>query len=913
MKITKLFVLGFLPVCYLSPALCQNNSSAEINLRNKNLNALPAEIDYSSIISLDVSDNHLTQLSSSLKNASSLESLDLSRNKTLEAAGTCAQLKKLKLKNLTIDESNLLFLPVELSELHSLEYLSLRNNYIRELPEDFGAMQSLKELHLEGNSISTIPEKLALPQSLGFLDLDHNPCLGSANIYKAICRLEKLTSLSVKGASYMDAQLFSVQSLKTLDMSDGTFAAVESLTKVDCQLSSLIATGCHQLDFSTLNPLYKSATLTELEIGGDKFNGFQKIELPAHLETLKLSGNTLLYFEPSNKLAKLKEVEINFNEVQGLDKLVNYLEHGASIKTLSMPFCGISVLPHNMGKLTGLESLNLQGNKIINVQALYPLKQLLSLNVSGCQLDKKQIEKLKENLPSTQIINDVATPLNLAGSEKNRESFTIDVVRPGPIVTSNGTQINIPPNSLVFADGSPVKGPVSVTYESYYSLGSIASSGINMNYEENGKSVPFKSAGMFNLTASADGKPVELKKGKEMIVSFKSLDSTQSYNYYSYDPVKQTWTETGKDSIQKIRVAKKDTLRRNDSLARAFSAANPMPAKSRFITHQKITMRWRLKGDHKGEFYISTESDRKLNKDTTCARNYLFEINELSHVQWKIEGEDFKATRKKVFDPASKVFTSYQKKHWWNSAKDKRVVETKGATETYLSIEPDKEHDNFILTFYTEKDTVRFNAYPDYTSHNVQRVQQKTKKLYDNFHKQKAIRENITEQRKNRFFRQYQKFVTNANIIQNSMWASQQKSIGELLASKVNTNSYDVTRLLALKGFGIHNCDHPLPVEQPLFLAFKYFSEKGNPLSSFSTSFIDVKNNIATNIYKNSRGQVPSNTVLTVVMTSGNKTYLGKFSTIDYKRTRGTAEIKLNEAPKNFTIADLDAYITTFN
>lgn len=67
-------------------------------------------------------------------------------------------------------------------------------------------------------------------------------------------------------------------------------------------------------------------------------------------------------------------------------------------------------------------------------------------------------------------------------------------------------------------------------------------SGIPMDYDSAGVTYQFESAGMFDITATQDGKPVSLKPNKSLIVNMIShTNNTTDFNIYSLDTVKKKW------------------------------------------------------------------------------------------------------------------------------------------------------------------------------------------------------------------------------------------------------------------------------------------------------------------------------------------------------------------------------------
>lgn len=94
-----------------------------------------------------------------------------------------------------------------------------------------------------------------------------------------------------------------------------------------------------------------------------------------------------------------------------------------------------------------------------------------------------------------------------------------------------GSKISIPANAFVYADGSPVKGKVKLDYREFHSRAEIIASGIPMTYEENGVTHHFESAGMFDIRAYQDGKPIFIADNKAITVDMASYKDGK-FNFY---------------------------------------------------------------------------------------------------------------------------------------------------------------------------------------------------------------------------------------------------------------------------------------------------------------------------------------------------------------------------------------------
>lgn len=105
----------------------------------------------------------------------------------------------------------------------------------------------------------------------------------------------------------------------------------------------------------------------------------------------------------------------------------------------------------------------------------------------------------------------------------------------------NGTKIHIPANSLVDANGDPVEGKVDVTYREFHDVADVIMSGIPMHYDSAGETHVLQTAGMVEIRASQDGKPVFIADGKEINVEMASFQDG-GYNLYNLNEGTGNWS-----------------------------------------------------------------------------------------------------------------------------------------------------------------------------------------------------------------------------------------------------------------------------------------------------------------------------------------------------------------------------------
>lgn len=125
------------------------------------------------------------------------------------------------------------------------------------------------------------------------------------------------------------------------------------------------------------------------------------------------------------------------------------------------------------------------------------------------------------------------------------QHFVIQSTQPNRIETPEGSEILIAAGSFEFEDGTPVVGKVDIEYYSYKNPLDIIAAGIPMQVKYKGTIENFISDGMFNINATADGKPVKIVSNKSLYVFTPLSDKANDYKYWFLEPIKQEWKEIG--------------------------------------------------------------------------------------------------------------------------------------------------------------------------------------------------------------------------------------------------------------------------------------------------------------------------------------------------------------------------------
>lgn len=122
------------------------------------------------------------------------------------------------------------------------------------------------------------------------------------------------------------------------------------------------------------------------------------------------------------------------------------------------------------------------------------------------------------------------------------ELFIIDASVGGELVSQNGSLISVGPNFFKDADGNPVTGNIEIKYREFHDPIAIFLSGVPMEYDTLGEKHTFESAGMLEIFAEQNGKPVLLAEGKTLSIELVSLNEEEKgFNVYRFDTTKGEW------------------------------------------------------------------------------------------------------------------------------------------------------------------------------------------------------------------------------------------------------------------------------------------------------------------------------------------------------------------------------------
>ncbi len=124
-------------------------------------------------------------------------------------------------------------------------------------------------------------------------------------------------------------------------------------------------------------------------------------------------------------------------------------------------------------------------------------------------------------------------------------TFEFDTSRDTVFKFTTGTTIRIPAQAFRYNDGTLATGKVDVKYREFHDVSSVYLAGIPMDYEQNGTSQPFQTAGSFDLRANNKERTLQVDPNKSIGVRMASYESADDYNFYYLNEDARQWDSVG--------------------------------------------------------------------------------------------------------------------------------------------------------------------------------------------------------------------------------------------------------------------------------------------------------------------------------------------------------------------------------
>ncbi|MEO5641968.1 MAG: hypothetical protein ABIQ40_09615 [Bacteroidia bacterium] len=139
--------------------------------------------------------------------------------------------------------------------------------------------------------------------------------------------------------------------------------------------------------------------------------------------------------------------------------------------------------------------------------------------------------------------------------------FKLDAAEGGEFMYTTGSLIRIPEGGFLDSAGNIVKGNVEIRYREFHNTADVFLAGIPMTYDSAGTKYHFESAGMLEITAWQNGKPLKANPDAPVKVAMASSSDNEKFNVYYLDTMKKNWDFIAKDKAVVVGFEKDTTVK----------------------------------------------------------------------------------------------------------------------------------------------------------------------------------------------------------------------------------------------------------------------------------------------------------------------------------------------------------------
>ncbi|AEA44745.1 leucine-rich repeat domain-containing protein [Fluviicola taffensis] len=629
--------------------------------------------------------------------------------------------------------------PKQVEELH------LTNSPFVLIDTNFNQFTALKVLNLAYSPVMEVAPNVLIP-SLKELNLSHasyNPWKISS-IGQAFPNLEKL-NLSGNQLPFIWSGLQSLGNLLALDISDNQLVTIPVEIMYLSNLKELNLANNHiKLQANELGALW---ALKKLNISSNSNLGSNNLILSIaeskQLKDLTIDGNglnpTSIQLLSKMDLERLELANVNepstidFTRFSSTKNLAlthspNWLskENEKQFDNISKLELTNSLIPIGLEKLKSLNTLVLKDITEDQLPKLYALKRLRILDISETSFNKDQIEKLKQELPRTQIItgNPDVTENMIANKvdpilELPAKKIAIQSTISSTISEKNVT-LEIPENAFLDSNGKPYTGQVNIELTVYNDAIQTALAGIPMTFNENGQQELFASNGMLKLEAKGENEEILQPNPTNLIqASVGNLQPQNSGGLYSFNSQTGQWS-TISDTVNKSNL--------NELIQRAIDSINGLELKNivpRTINDRIFSIYPKFSRFDRTEFSLHSQLAPSISNSLVVTNNRKHALGKLMLKQkWVIDTIVSKEMKKHL-----KVMKK-ETKGWKAKRLNKRIpINFIPRLINRLDIKVDPSHDNYRLTFMYRDSAVSFPV--AVAGGSNKQIQRNTQKFHD--------------------------------------------------------------------------------------------------------------------------------------------------------------------------------------
>jgi hypothetical protein len=452
--------------------------------------------------------------------------------------------------------------------------------------------------------------------------------------------------------------------------------------------------------------------------------------------------------------------------------------------------------------------------------------------------------------------------------EMPKTIYSVAVVKGGEFHYKNGTSLFVPKDAFVDEQGKTVNGDVQIDYREFKDPLDFVFSGIPMRYDSGGETHIFESAGMFDITASQNGKQVYLAKNRSLKMDFVSTDARTSFNFYELDEKKATWVNRGKTAVP---VLVSDPFERKGIFSDAVYSFLNFRKNKRSISYYDTT-RLSERFDDTSYFYTILKNPAKMNllnslgvEENQEESKKRVSLIRLTRAKSCVRGEIAFTINLPYSDfPEMKAFGG---KGWVMTDAETRSSFRKkyGSAKVFSDVRLQPSGNGYEIILKTATGFVSLHAYPIASSqlkkkehHAANTLKAMTQYRKSLLRRERGFNKELAKSKKLNKKKEIE-------ISEQTYWASLKKIMNaeekglcflswtkhcdemvkkeKELVSTSAAGEATIIRSLELDGMGVFNCDQIQRLSNPIVAKSKYKGVDGAGLKTRATYIIDNKIN----------------------------------------------------------------------
>ena len=384
-------------------------------------------------------------------------------------------------------------------------------------------------------------------------------------------------------------------------------------------------------------------------------------------------------------------------------------------------------------------------------------------------------------------------------------SFPVFAEKGDTIYLKSGTQIIVPPNAFALQNNLFAKGWVEVIYREMHTADDIYLTGIPLKYDSANVAHHLQTAGMFEIRAYQDCKPLKMNPCKSCEKNIKirmaSFEDGNNYNFYAFDEEKNNWIYKHPSKSER-NLYKEKLLKKIEILEKEIEGLTP---KRKFPEDENCFI-----FDYNA-FIDIYSFDPDFKKNIRIAKKY-------GMIWSNIEVNEYASFNKKRHHAALLVWKNISEKSfpkWASKHIRKRLLQKL------------EEPNRYLLTIISDDN----------------------KKIYTAEIESINLLKNLYSKRVSRLIDEYEKNIK--KIEQKKIELEKARQFAEMTAS--------VFRNFKINGFGVFNCDKILEKENFIEILAHFKLSNGQNLKDFQQVNMIIENEKSVITYRCKNGKAKIN------------------------------------------------------